>query len=201
MMTGLQSDKNKSRLARDGERRVIMQNSLVCNDIIPQNDPRVQEVIKRLNLSNNFNLEVIGVQNMQQLEGLTQLLEKLTPNVLDNFKDRIEQFKQKAELFNEQVKSMLALSTLKITTTVTNIYKRIVSCSRTIRSNNRSSSFSKSNQGDSGDSDQPEPPSPPGLAYLFAYPRLITHTQKKNRYSFSWQSAPNGCSMSGGGRA
>jgi hypothetical protein len=52
----------------------------------------------------------------------------------------------------------------------------------------------------SGDPDQPEPPSPPGLAYLFAYPRLITHTQKKNRYSSSWQSAPNSCALSGGGQ-
>lgn len=64
----------------------------------------------------------------------------------------------------------------------------------------RRTSASTSNNTDSGDPDQPEPPSPPGLAYLFAYPRLITHTQKKNRYSSSWQSAPNGCSMFGGGK-
>lgn len=64
----------------------------------------------------------------------------------------------------------------------------------------RRASASTSNNTDSGDPDQPEPPSPPGLAYLFAYPRLITHTQKKNRYSFSWQSAPGNCRMSGGSR-
>lgn len=51
---------------------------------------------------------------------------------------------------------------------------------------------------DSGDPDQPEPPSPPGLARLLAYPQ-ISHTQK-NKSFFSWQSAPNGCSMFGGGQ-
>lgn len=64
----------------------------------------------------------------------------------------------------------------------------------------RRASASTSNNTDSGDPDQPEPPSPPGLAYLFAYPRLITHTHKKNRYSFSWQSTPGYCSMVGGGK-
>lgn len=65
----------------------------------------------------------------------------------------------------------------------------------------RRASASTSNNTDSGDPDQPaEPPSPPGLAHLFAYPRLITHTHKKNRYSSSWQSAPNSCSMFGGGQ-
>lgn len=64
----------------------------------------------------------------------------------------------------------------------------------------KTASASTSNNTDSGDPDQPDPPSPPGLAYLFAYPRLITHTHKKNRYSSSWQSAPNSCSMFGGGQ-
>jgi hypothetical protein len=63
----------------------------------------------------------------------------------------------------------------------------------------RRASASTSNNTDSGDPDQPEPPSPPGLAHLLAYPQ-ITHTQKKNRYSSSWQSAPNGCSLVGGGK-
>ena len=67
-------------------------------------------------------------------------------------------------------------------------------------SRRKSSDAKRTSSGDSGDPDQPEPPSPPGLAYLFAYPRLITHTQKKNRYSSSWQSAPNSCSLFGGGQ-
>ena len=65
----------------------------------------------------------------------------------------------------------------------------------------KSSDAKRTSSGDSGDPDQPEPPSPPGLAYLFAYPRLITHTHKKNRYSSSWRTAPGNCSMVGGGRA
>ena len=52
----------------------------------------------------------------------------------------------------------------------------------------------------SGDPDQPEPPSPPGLAYLFTSPRLISLSQR-NSSLFSWRTAPNSCSMVGGGRA
>ena len=62
----------------------------------------------------------------------------------------------------------------------------------------RRASASTSNNTDSGDPDQPEPPSPPGLARLLTYPQ-ISHTQK-NKSFFSWQSAPNGCSMFGGGQ-
>lgn len=64
----------------------------------------------------------------------------------------------------------------------------------------KSSDAKRTSSGDSGDPDQPEPPSPPGLAYLFAYPRLITHTHQKNSSLFSWRTAPNSCSMFGGGQ-
>ena len=53
----------------------------------------------------------------------------------------------------------------------------------------------------SGDPDQPEPPSPPGLARLLPSSYLITHTHQKNSSLFSWRTAPNSCSMVGGGRA
>lgn len=65
-------------------------------------------------------------------------------------------------------------------------------------SRRKSSDAKRTSSGDSGDPDQPEPPSPPGLARLLAYPQ-ISHTQK-NKSFFSWQSAPNGCSMFGGGQ-
>jgi len=64
----------------------------------------------------------------------------------------------------------------------------------------KSSDAKRTSSGDSGDSDQPEPPSPPGLARLLTPSYLISRTPKKNRYSFSWQSAPNSCSMFGGGQ-
>lgn len=64
----------------------------------------------------------------------------------------------------------------------------------------KSSDAKRTSSGDSGDPDQPEPPSPPGLARLLTPSYLISRTPKKNRYSFSWQSAPNGCSMFGGGK-
>ena len=64
----------------------------------------------------------------------------------------------------------------------------------------RRASASTSNNTDSGDPDQPEPPSPPGLARLLTPSYLISRTPKKNRYSFSWQSVPNSCSLFGGGQ-
>lgn len=55
----------------------------------------------------------------------------------------------------------------------------------------KSSNTKRTSSGDSGDPDQPDPPSPPGLAYLFAYPRLISLSQR-NRSLFSWRTAPVG---------
>lgn len=66
-------------------------------------------------------------------------------------------------------------------------------------SRKRVSDTKKSSSGDSGDPDQPDPPSPPGLARLFTSPRLISSPQR-NRFLYSWQSAPNSCSMFGGGQ-
>lgn len=63
----------------------------------------------------------------------------------------------------------------------------------------KSSDAKRTSSGDSGDPDQPDPPSPPGLARLFTSPRLISSPQR-NRFLYSWQSAPNSCSMFGGGQ-
>lgn len=60
-------------------------------------------------------------------------------------------------------------------------------------SRKRVSDTKKSSSGDSGDSDQPEPPRSTHLTTPIPLQR--------NRSPYSWQSAPNGCSMSGGGRA
>ena len=65
-------------------------------------------------------------------------------------------------------------------------------------SRRKSSDAKRTSSGDSGDPDQPEPPSPPGLARLLTYPQ-ISHTQK-NKSFLSWQSAPNSCSLFGGGQ-
>ena len=64
----------------------------------------------------------------------------------------------------------------------------------------KSSDAKRTSSGDSGDPDQPEPPSPPGRAHLLTPSYLISRTPKKNRYSSSWRTAPNGCSMVGGGQ-
>ena len=63
----------------------------------------------------------------------------------------------------------------------------------------KSSDSKRTSSGDSGDPDQPDPPSPPGLARLFTSPRLISSPQR-NRFLYSWQSAPGSCSMAGGGQ-
>ena len=186
--------------------------SIICSAIIPQNDPKVQEDINKLKSKMQ---EIQNSETMKQARdmaeqcfanldysiGHSELL-KLANTVVDKiheikgYSEMIEQSKA----FNEQIKTMLTLTLVKVKKSVINIYKKIVSCSRTPRSNNRTSSFSKSTQGDSGDSDQPEPPSPPGLAHLFTSPRLISLSQR-NRSFFSWQTTSGNCRMSGGGRA
>lgn len=67
-------------------------------------------------------------------------------------------------------------------------------------SRRKSSDAKRTSSGDSGDPDQPEPPSPPGLARLFVYPRLTSHTHQKNSFFYSWQSAPGHCGMQRGGK-
>ena len=56
----------------------------------------------------------------------------------------------------------------------------------------KSSDAKRTSSGDSGDPDQPEPPRSTHLATLIP--------PQRNRSPFSWQSAPNGCSMFGGGK-
>ena len=58
-------------------------------------------------------------------------------------------------------------------------------------SRKRISDTKKSNSGDSGDPDQPEPP----RSTCLTIPQL-----QQNSYFLSWQSAPNSCSMFGGGQ-
>ena len=168
--------------------------SVICNVIIPQIDPRVQENI------NNFSAQIKEKCNKikEQIKIATRSMEEEFNK--PEYQKLIEYAKNNAEEFNKKVMAILNETAVKVKNTVINIYKKIISCSRTPRSNNRTSSFSKSTQGDGGESDQPEPPSPPGLAYLSTPSYLITRTPKKNRYSSSWQSAPNSCSMFGGGQ-
>ncbi len=144
--------------------------SIICSAIIPQNDPKVQEDINKLKskmqeIQNSETMKQardIAEQCFANLDysiGHSELL-KLANTVVDKiheikgYSEMIEQSKA----FNEQIKTMLTLTLVKVKKSVINIYKKIISCSRTPRSNNRTSSFSKSTQGDSGDSDQPGDP-------------------------------------------
>lgn len=56
----------------------------------------------------------------------------------------------------------------------------------------KSSDAKRTSSGDSGDSDQPEPPRSTHLTTPIPLQR--------NRFLYSWRTAPNGCSMVGGGQ-
>ena len=141
------------------------------------------EVINKVMASKDYCTKVEGVQNISQLDSLISMIDKLNPSVSDRIKTVCEQAKNNAIAFSEQVKVILETTAIKVICGTVNINKKIFSCSRTPRSHNRASSFSKSNSGDSGDPDQP-----PGPKYLSPYIRsnspIIAHNP-----------------MSGGGRA
>ena len=126
--------------------------SVICNVIIPQVDPRVWEVI------NNFSDQIKEECNKtkEQIKIATRSMEEEFNK--PEYQKLIEYAKNNAEEFNKRVMAILNETAVKVKNTVINIYKKIVSCSRTPRSHNRTSSFSKSTQGDSGDSDQPGDP-------------------------------------------
>ena len=152
--------------------------SIICSAIIPQNDPKVQEDINKLKSKMQ---EIQNSETMKQARdmaeqcfanldysiGHSELL-KLANTVVDKiheikgYSEMIEQSKA----FNEQIKTMLTLTLVKVKKSVINIYKKIVSCSRTPRSNNRTSNFSKSTKGDSGDSESDQPGDPPRHYHL-----------------------------------
>ena len=188
--------------------------SVICNVIIPQIDPRVQEDINKLKSKMQ---EIQNSETMKQARdmaeqcfanldysiGHSELL-KLANTVVDKiheikgYSEMIEQSKA----FNEQIKTMLTLTLVKVKKSVINIYKKIVSCSRTPRSNNRTSNFSKSTKGDSGDGGESDQPGdPPSHTCTSAHPHLITpSTPQKNRFTYSRHSASCKCPMVGGGQ-
>lgn len=140
------------------------------------------EVISKVMATKDYCTKVEGVQNISQLDSLISMIDKLNPSVSDRIKTVCEQAKNNAIAFSEQVKVTLETTAVKVKhTTLNNIYKKIVSCGRTVRSNKKASNFSKSTQCDSGDPDQPDPDQPPGPKYLSLH---IAHNP-----------------MSGGGRA
>ena len=167
--------------------------SVICNVIIPQIDPEVIDAIGNIGIG-YFNAKLeLAQNNMQQLEGLAQ---ELAENALNapsewSIKLKLELASKKLEEFNEKVRVMLKTKAATFNKKVVNVYKKVVSCSRAVRSHKKTSVFSKSSSGDSGDSDQPEPPR--------QHPHLNSLPQR-NRYSHSWQVTPGYCSMVGGGQ-
>lgn len=166
--------------------------SVICNVIIPQVDPRVWEVI------NNFSDQIKEECNKtkEQIKIATRSMEEEFNK--PEYQKLIEYAKNNAEEFNKRVMAILNETAVKVKNTVINIYKKIISCSRTPRSNNRTSSFSKSTQGDSGDSDQPG--DPPRHYHLNSSSKN-SHCIKQNSFTISRRLASCSCLIAGGERA
>ena len=184
-----------------------MQNSSICNDIIPQIDPKTQEVI------DNLKSKMQEIQNSETMKQARDMAEQCFANLdysighsellklANTVVDKIHEIKGYSEMieqskaFNEQIKTMLTLTLVKVKKSVINIYKKIVSCSRTPRSNNRTSSFSKSTQGDGGESDQPG--DPPRHYHLNSSSKN-SHCKNRIILPYSRRLASCGCLMAQG---
>ncbi len=167
--------------------------STVYDVIIPQVDPRVWEVI------NNFSDQIKEECNKakEQIKIATRSMEEEFNK--PEYQKLIEYAKNNAEEFNKKVMAILNETAVKVKNTVINIYKKIISCSRTPRSHNRASSLIKSSKGDSGDSDPDQPGEPPSHTCTSAHPHLIPpSTPQKNRFIYSRRLASCSCLMAQG---
>lgn len=180
-----------------------MQNNLICSEIIPQIDPNVQNAINILKseMQKIQNSEIMKQArdmaeqyfiNLHEIEGHSELLE-IANTVIDKLHEikGYSEMIEKSNVFNEQIKTLLEKAVVIVKKRVVNIYKKIISCSRAVRSHNKVSTFSKSSSGDSGDSDQPEPP----RSHYLTIPQ-----SQQNSYIHSWRTTPGYCGMPGGGQ-
>ena len=159
-----------------------------------------KEVINKVMASKDYCAKVEGVQNISQLDSLISMIDKLNPSVSDRIKTVCEQAKNNAIAFSEQVKVTLETTAIKVIYVTVNINKKIFSCSRTPRSNNRSSNFSKSTKGDSGDSDSDQPGDPPRHYHLTPSSK-DSHCKNRIVLPYSWRLASCSCLIAGGERA
>lgn len=167
--------------------------SVICNVIIPQVDPRVWEVI------NNFSDQIKEECNKtkEQIKIATRSMEEEFNK--PEYQKLIEYAKNNAEEFNKRVMAILNETAVKVKNTVINIYKKIISCSRTPRSHNRASNFSKSTKGDSGDSESDQPGDPP-RHYLNSSSKK-PHCKNRIVLPYPRRLASCSCLIAGGERA
>lgn len=160
------------------------------------------EVINKVMASKDYCTKVEGVQNISQLDSLISMIDKLNPSVSDRIKTVCEQAKNNAIAFSEQVKVTLETTAVKVKhTTLNNIYKKIVSCGRTVRSHNRASSFSKSTKGDSGDGGESDQPGDPPRHYHLTPSSKNSHCKNRIVLPYSRRFASCSCLIAGGERA
>lgn len=143
------------------------------------------EVINKVMASKDYCTKVEGVQNISQLDSLISMIDKLNPSVSDRIKTVCEQAKNNAIAFSEQVKVTLETTAIKVIYVTVNINKKIFSCSRTPRSNNRTSNFSKSTKGDSGDGGESDQPGDPPRHYHLNSSSKNSHCIKQNSFTIS----------------
>ena len=153
--------------------------STVYDVIIPQIAPETQEIIN-----------IINTQIQKEWKLIQKHANIATKTIIDEFnspkiQELLEIAKSNTEEINKRVMAILNATAIKVKKTVGNLYKKIISCSRTPRSHNRASSLIKSSKGDSGDSD-PDQPEPPRHTCTSTHPHLIPHIPpKRNKLLYS----------------
>jgi len=150
--------------------------STVYDVIIPQIAPETQEIIN-----------IINTQIQKEWKLIQKHANIATKTIIDEFnspkiQELLEIAKSNTEEINKRVMAILNATAIKVKKTIGNLYKKIISCSRTPRSNNRSSNFSKSTKGDSGDSESDQPGDPPRHYHLTPSSKN-SHCTKQNNFT------------------
>ncbi len=133
--------------------------STVYDVIIPQIAPETQEIIN-----------IINTQIQKEWKLIQKHANIATKTIIDEFnspkiQELLEIAKSNTEEINKRVMAILNATAIKVKKTIGNLYKKIISCSRTPRSHNRTSNFSKSTKGDSGDGGESDQPGDPPRHY------------------------------------
>lgn len=166
--------------------------STVYDVIIPQIAPETQEIIN-----------IINTQIQKEWKLIQKHANIATKTIIDEFnspkiQELLEIAKSNTEEINKRVMAILNATAIKVKKTIGNLYKKIFSCSRTPRSNNRTSNFSKSTKGDSGDGGESDQPGDPPRHYHLNSSSKNSHCIKQNSFTISRRLASCGCPMAQG---
>jgi hypothetical protein len=169
--------------------------STVYDVIIPQIAPETQEIIN-----------IINTQIQKEWKLIQKHANIATKTIIDEFnspkiQELLEIAKSNTEEINKRVMAILNATAIKVKKTIGNLYKKIFSCSRTPRSNNRTSNFSKSTKGDSGDGGESDQPGDPPRHYHLTPSSKDSHCKNRIVLPYSRRLASCSCLIAGGERA